>query len=310
MPGLPWQCAATTRSASGDLHDRAQLGHGELLVHGMVDLGEHPARGADLDHARVPAQLLPDRAHALVDPVGQAQLPGVAGQQGKLIHPGQREGMQVAVTAGGAEDRAGRVDRRPVEQPLGHRPGQVDAQPADLANRGNAGVQRRAQIADGPGGPQRNRLERQLPEVERSRAHEVSVAVPQPGHDRHGPAGRRPRGVGRPGCRARVADLLAVQHDDAVPHGLPAAGNEQVGSDPFHVPSAHGNNGQSCAMVPRPGRGAGPRRAGAGRARRLAGLARAPVRWSFGANFLCGIPIARLRMRTVMRYTGVKREGV
>ena len=221
---------------AGDFHDRAQLGHGELLVHGMVDLGEHPARGADLDHARVPAQLLPDRAHALGDAVSQAQLPAMAGQQGKLIHPGQRVGVQVAMAASGAEDRSGRVDHRPVEHPLGHRPGQVDAQPADLADRGDAGVQRRAQVAGGPGGPQRDRLERQLPEVERARAQEMPVAVPQPGHDRHRLAGGRPRGVGCPGRGSRVADLLAVQHDDAAPHGLPAAGNEQVGSDPFHVP--------------------------------------------------------------------------
>jgi hypothetical protein len=114
---------------AGDLHHRAQLGHGELLVHGMIDLGEHSARRADLDYAGVLAQLLPDRAHAVVHAVGQAQLAAVPGQVRKLIHPGQRVGMQIAVPAGGAEDRTGSVDRRAVEQPLGDRPGQVDASP-------------------------------------------------------------------------------------------------------------------------------------------------------------------------------------
>ena len=75
--------------------------------------------------------------------------------------------------------------------------------------------------------------------------------------------------------------------------------------------------GQSCAMVPRPGWGEdasdhhhrltppGPTRRG--RARLASGIqVRAFVRSQFSLRY----PIARLRMRTVMRYTGDKREGV
>jgi hypothetical protein len=144
MPGLPWQCAATTRSASAATSTIVRSsGVGELLVHRMVHLGQHAARGADLDHGRAPAQLLPDRAHAFGAAVGQPERPVLLAE---LLHPRQRVTVQVAMAARGAEHGASRVDRRPVEQPLTDGLGQVDTEAADLAHGGDAGVQRVGQV--------------------------------------------------------------------------------------------------------------------------------------------------------------------
>ena len=59
----------------GHLDDRPQFGVGELLVDGMVDFGQHTARGADLDHGRAPAQLLADRAQHSDGPSASRNVP-------------------------------------------------------------------------------------------------------------------------------------------------------------------------------------------------------------------------------------------
>jgi hypothetical protein len=124
---------------AGDLDDHAQLGERELLVHRVINLGQHAARGADLDQARVAAQLLPDRPGALIRPVGEPQLPA---QPGELVKQRQRVRVQVAVAAGGGQDRAGQVDRRPVEHPFSDRAGQVHTEPAHLTGHSSAMVPR------------------------------------------------------------------------------------------------------------------------------------------------------------------------
>jgi hypothetical protein len=114
-----------------DLHDHTQLGHRELLVDRVVDLGEHPAGRAHLDHLRVPPELLADRPGAFVRPVRQ---PHHAALRGVVAHPVEREGVQVAVPAGGAQDGPRAVDRRAVDDPFIHHAGQVEPEAAHVAH--------------------------------------------------------------------------------------------------------------------------------------------------------------------------------
>ncbi len=72
---------------------------------------------------------------------------------------------------------------RPGDQALGHHPGQVDAEPADLAHAGDPGVQRGPQVRGGPRGPHRHRLQRQAAQIQAAHAEEMRVAIPQPRHD-------------------------------------------------------------------------------------------------------------------------------
>jgi hypothetical protein len=111
-----WLAVAVRRDHSvgqaRHLDDRPQLGVGELLVDGMIHLGQHAARRADLDHGCAAAQLFPDCAHAFGRAVGQPERPVMLTE---VLHPRQRVAVQVAMAACGAEHGAGRVDRRPVE---------------------------------------------------------------------------------------------------------------------------------------------------------------------------------------------------
>src|SRR5215470_6111581 len=143
--------------------------------------------------------------------------------------------MQVAVAASGAEYRPGRVDGRAVEHAFGYRPGQVDTQAADLAHRGDSRVKGAAQIACAARGPQRDRFERNLPEVHGPDPDKVTVAVPHSGQHSLGPVHRRARSVGCFAGGARVADDRTIEHDHTVGDRLAAARHEQFSFDPFHV---------------------------------------------------------------------------
>ena len=187
----------------GHFHDRGQLGPGELLMHRMINLGQHPAGRADLDHPGVAPELLADRADAAVRAVGQPQH---AFAEGEVLHPGQRVGMQVGVAAGGAQDRAGGIDSRAVEHSLRDYPGEVEAKAAHLAHRRDAGIERGPQVARAAHGPEREWLQRHLAEIEDARAEEMTVAVPHAGHDRRRLVRRRARGIGCGRRRSRVAD--------------------------------------------------------------------------------------------------------
>ena len=91
------------------LDDRAQLLVAELLVHGVIDLAHHAARGAHLDHPRADTELEPDGPQALGYPVALAQH---ADPVGEVADPVRREHVQVGVAPGGTEHRSGAVDRR------------------------------------------------------------------------------------------------------------------------------------------------------------------------------------------------------
>ena len=216
----------------------------------MVHLGQHAARRADLDDGGAPAQLFPDRAHALGRAVGQPERPVVLAEVG---YPRQRVTVQVAVTAGGGQDGTGRVDRRSVEQSLADWLRQVDAEAADLAHRGDARVQRVDQVTGRPGRAQRRGLLRQPRQVEHPAAHEVAVAVPQPRQHGRRAADDRARRGRRAGRRARVADPRAVDQDRGVGDRLAATRDEQPGIDLFHDPPS-----SSAAAGPMPA-GLGPR---------------------------------------------------
>jgi hypothetical protein len=58
-----------------DLDDGPQLRHRELLVDRVVDLGQHAAGRAHLDHPRVAPQLLADRLGALIGPSASRSMP-------------------------------------------------------------------------------------------------------------------------------------------------------------------------------------------------------------------------------------------
>ncbi len=226
----------------GDLHDGPQLGRRELLVDGVVQLREHAAGGAHLDQPGPPAELLAHRPLAGGLPVGEAH---GAFQPGVVLHPGQGKGVQVPVAAGGGHDRARGVDGRPVQHAFGDGAREVHPEAADLTHGRDPGVERVPQVTGTPRGPERNRLQRQPAEVERARAEEVPVAVPQPGQDGRGPV---PPGLRRLRCapgRPRVADLVPVEHDHTVAHRLPTARNEQVSLDPVHafLPLRSGTDG-------------------------------------------------------------------
>ena len=106
---------------------------------------------------------------------------------------------------------------------------------ADLTHGGDPGVERVPQIAGAAGGPQRQRLQRQPAEVERARAEEMAVAVPQPGQDGCGPVPGGVRRLRRARGGPRVTDPVAVEHHHPVADGLAAARNEQVSLDPVHA---------------------------------------------------------------------------
>jgi hypothetical protein len=59
---------------------------------------------------------------------------------GEVRHEAQRVAMQVAVATRGAQDRAGRIDRRTAEYALADGAGKVDAQSAYLANGSDTGL--------------------------------------------------------------------------------------------------------------------------------------------------------------------------
>ena len=215
----------------GDLHDGPQFRRRELLVDRVIDLGEHAPGRAHLDQLRVAPQLLADRPGALVRPVRQ---PHQALPPGVVPHPVEREGVQVGMAAGGAQDRPRAVYRRPVDQPLGDRAGQVDAEAAHVAYRGDPRVERGPQIPRAPGGPQRLGLERELRQVKGPGPEEMPVALPHPRHDRRHPGHRRSgSGRRRPG-RAGVADPGSVQNDHPVANGPAVPGYEQLSLDSVH----------------------------------------------------------------------------
>ena len=137
--------------------------------------------------------------------------------------------------AGGGQDRARGVDGRAVQDALVHRAGQVDPQAPDLTHRGDAGVQRGAQVPRRPGAAQRQRLEHQAPQVEGPGPEEMAVAVPHPRHDRGRGADRRARRGRRGRGRSRVADPRPVQHDYPVAYRLAAARDEQFRLDSVHA---------------------------------------------------------------------------
>ena len=138
------------------------------------------------------------------------------------------------MAAGGAQDRPRAVYRRPVDQALGDRAGQVDAEAAHVAHRGDPRVERGPQIPRAPGGPQRLGLERELSQVEGPGAEEMPVALPHPRHDRRHPGHRRP-GSGRSRAgRAGVADPGSVQNDHPVANGPAVPGYEQLSLDSVH----------------------------------------------------------------------------
>ena len=220
-----------------DLHDRPQFRRRELLVDRVVDLGEHAAGRAYLDQLRVAPELLADRPGAVVRPVRQ---PHHAVPPGVVAHPVEREGVQVAVAAGGAQDRARAVDRRAVDGALGDRAGQVDAEAAHVAHRGDPRVERGPQIPGAPGRPQRLGLERELRQVEGPGPEEMPVALPHPRHHRRHPGHRRPGGRRRRPGRAGVADPGSVQHDHPVADGTAVPGYEQLSLDSVHRSSSLG----------------------------------------------------------------------
>ncbi len=224
----------------GDLDDRAQLRRRELLVDGVIQLGQDAAGGAHLDQPGAAAELLAHRPLAAGHPVGEAH---DARQPGVVLHPGQRVGVQVPVAAGGGQDRPGGVDGRPGQHALGDRACQLRPESADLPHGGDPGVERVPQIAGAAGRPERERLQRQPAEVEGARAHEMPVAVPEPGQDGHGPVPGGVRRLRRVGGRPRVTDPVAVEHDHPVADGLTTARNEQVSLDPVHT-------GPLCDAVP------------------------------------------------------------
>lgn len=65
-------------------------------------------------------------------------------------------------------------------------------------------------------------------------AHEVPVAVPQPGQHRGGVVHLSAGHLRRAPGRARIADLLPVQHHNSRPDRLAQPGNEQVSLDSVH----------------------------------------------------------------------------
>src|SRR5579875_1059491 len=230
---------------SGDLHDHAQFRVGELLVNRIVDLRQHAPRCADLDDLRVAPQLLADRPGAVVRPVGQAALAGLVGAAGD---PRQRVGVQIAVASRGAQDRPRAIDGRPGDRALGDRPGQVHAEPADLADGGDSGLDRRGEVPGAPCRPQRDRLQRKLAEVEVASADEVPVAVPHAGHHRLGPVDGRAGGGRRLPGRAGVADHRAVDDHHRVADRFPAAGDQQFCLDALHdIPPTRGHHRGSAA---------------------------------------------------------------
>ena len=226
-------CGHNPVGQPGHLDDGPQFGVGELLMDGMVHLGHHAPRRADLDHGRAPPQLLPDRAHALGGAVGQPERSVVVPE---VVHPRQRVTVQVAMTARGAEDGTRGIDRGPVEQPLADRLRQVDAEAADLAHRGDAGVQRVGQVTGRPRRAQRGGLLRQPGQVQPPAAHEVTVAVPQPRDERLAAAVDDLCACGHSdgGARTDRDDRALVHNDRLVADRLAAARDQQPGVDPFH----------------------------------------------------------------------------
>src|SRR5574341_781856 len=170
----------------------------------MVDNGHDAAGGAHLDHPRVAAELLAHGPGAVVDAVGEAQL---AAEPADVVHPRQREVVQVAVPAGGGEHRARAVHARPVEHPLRHRGREVDPEATDLPDRGHPGVERGAQVRGAARRPGRDRLEGDPVEVEAADAKEVAAspagstvaAYASSGTTGSGTAGGSPESIGGAG---------------------------------------------------------------------------------------------------------------
>ena len=156
------------------------------------------------------------------------------------------------MAAGGGQHGTGRIDVRHTIAPLRHRPGQVDAQPADLADAGDAGVQRGAQVGPLPRAERSAAgLQRQPAEVRGGRcpmrwvwqSHMPGITVV------------RPDGlVGRPGAalggRSCVGDRVAV--DEAAPRpgtGSPRPGISWVASMRIMGFSAWGLGGRPPSHI-------------------------------------------------------------
>ncbi len=138
------------------------------------------------------------------------------------------------MAAGGAQDRPGSIDGRPVEHPLADHPGKVYAKTADLAYRRDAGIEGGPQVPRAAHGAQRQRLKRHFPQVKDAGAEKVPVTIPHARHDGRGLVHGGARGAGRDRGRARVADPRTVEHDHAVGDRLAAARNQQPRMDPVH----------------------------------------------------------------------------
>ncbi len=213
-------------------------------MNGVIQLRQDAAGSAHLDQPGAPAELLARRPQAARHPIREAERPF---QPGVVLHPGQWEGMQIAVAAGAGQDRPGGVDGRAVQHTLGDRTRQVYPEATDLAHRRDTRIESGPQIAGAPRSPQGEWLQRHPPEIEHAHPHEVPVAVPETGQDDRGLVPRRLRCVRRIPGRPGEGDPLAVEHHHPIANRLATARNEQVSRDPVHgvLPLRIGPAGES-----------------------------------------------------------------
>ena len=161
-------------------HDRVQLLRAELLVDRVVELAENAAGGTDLDEASPTPKLFTDRLQALGHPVAEGHHPVAPAQ---VVDPRAGVLVDVPVPTGHAQDRSRPEDARAGDGALVHGSRQIDAESTHLPDRGEAGLEGRSGVVHHPHGSQRRRSGRECGDVEHSASREVTVAIPQAGHD-------------------------------------------------------------------------------------------------------------------------------
>ena len=193
IPWAPWAWAATLRPAAWRLLDRgAELLDGELRCAGRVAPRQHPADGVDLDHVDAVLELRPDDVAHLVGAVGD---PVVALARGTSTRgPAGRSGSSRRARRSSRSPGPLATIRGPTTNPSSidsRRSTARNGRPAQVAHRGEPGLQRRPRVLHG----RERAVERGVLElVDLVEAvgpgAEVGVAVDQAGQDRSRRTGR------------------------------------------------------------------------------------------------------------------------
>ncbi len=182
IPGLPWQWAATTRSARAASATMAAISSSENCwwIGSSISLITPPDAQILMTLAPAP-ELHAHRPQAFRDPVAQLADPALVGDDEV-----DRQGVPSPWPPVVDSTCAGAVDGRPGEQPAVDSRRQVDTEAPDLAHAGDPAEQGRLGV---PGGERRQPGDRdphRLGQVGGLRAEEVGVCLPEPGeHDRH-----------------------------------------------------------------------------------------------------------------------------